>query len=136
MNDRDWRAIIGGTSHDIVEKFAGLADCELFYIHADERGLAVTLGFDVLAEPGLVSQIGGEDWHNAIKFYVELGAARSIAIRGWSYIPATSFCMRELSDDLYAAHIAGDGFTIDVSCAGCRRRRPVVRTRRGVTRDG
>ncbi|MFI5685745.1 Imm50 family immunity protein [Streptomyces sp. NPDC051636] len=58
-------------------------ECNLFYVHLDERGRSVTLGFETRNLP----ETRPEDWvakgFNALEFYLVFTDVQGIQVTGW-----------------------------------------------------
>jgi hypothetical protein len=58
-------------------------ECSLFYVHIDERGNSVTLGFDTRRLPGNPPEEWQSARFNAVEFYLLFTEIEGLRISGW-----------------------------------------------------
>ncbi|MFJ1972164.1 Imm50 family immunity protein [Streptomyces sp. NPDC087903] len=57
--------------------------CDLFYVHIDERGSSVTLGFDTRNFPSSPAPEWEEKGLNAFEFYLVFAGVERLRVTGW-----------------------------------------------------
>src|SRR3954469_26073447 len=57
--------------------------CDLFYVHIDERGSSVTLGFDTRNFPSSPAPEWEEKGFNAFEFHLVFAGVQSLRVTGW-----------------------------------------------------
>ncbi|MFJ4282477.1 Imm50 family immunity protein [Streptomyces massasporeus] len=60
-----------------------LESCEVSYLHIDERGSSVTLGFSAAQRPSHPSDEWLEKGHNTLEFYVLFAGVQDLLIERW-----------------------------------------------------
>ncbi|USQ83236.1 immunity 50 family protein [Streptomyces phaeoluteigriseus] len=113
MNGSDWASILG-ESRFLGELYAGGSpapeQCELFYVHLDERGDSATLGFETRVLPAAPRPEWREKPYNRFEFYVLLGGLTGFVADGWGSSEAASFDVSVVSDKEIAVRLgSGQG---------------------------
>jgi hypothetical protein len=88
----DWLQLLASPQY-LGELYDGsppsLEACDLFYVHIDERGNSVTLGFDTRSFP--VNPL--EEWEgkelNAFEFHLVFSDVAGLQVTGWGASEAT-----------------------------------------------
>ncbi|MEW1643069.1 Imm50 family immunity protein [Streptomyces sp. NPDC091219] len=86
MDDSDWQRTLRSEAFlgDLYEGTPpAIGQCRLFYVHMDERGLSVTLGFDTAALPPNPSPEWHEKTYNRLEFYLEFSGVTGFRVHGW-----------------------------------------------------
>jgi hypothetical protein len=100
------------------ESFASLSECELYYLHFDEREPEVIAGFYLHnASSGLVHRLGGSPEDNTVSFFVSFRNVREFCVNGWGTVRATVFEMDFLADGFFSVNIYGDETSISLACS-------------------
>ncbi|MEC4014882.1 Imm50 family immunity protein [Streptomyces sp. H27-D2] len=85
MSTSDWPKFLTEPReiHELFDRPPVLSQCDLFYLHIDERGTSVTLGFDTkhLPDHPLPEWTKGE--FNAFEFFLTFSPVTHLNISGW-----------------------------------------------------
>lgn len=102
MSACEWPSILG-TSHFLGELYAGdpptPEQCELFYVHIDERGDSATMGFVTGSLPSNPRPEWREKPYNRLEFYLLFGDLTGFLVNGWSASEAESFDISAESEE-------------------------------------
>ncbi|MEV7241671.1 Imm50 family immunity protein [Streptomyces sp. NPDC093248] len=94
MGASEWQRILGDPSM-LGELYGGrspaLDECELFYVHADERDNSVTVGFDTARVPSYPRSEWGEVAYNRFEFYLLFSDVTGFQVNGWGMREARDF---------------------------------------------
>ncbi|KAB1977407.1 Imm50 family immunity protein [Streptomyces triticiradicis] len=92
----DWSRLLASPEYlrDLYNDTPPSADsCDPFYVHIDERGTSVTLGFDTRTLPVNIPA----EWHgngfNAFEFHLVFGGVEGLRVTGWNAAAAGSIDM-------------------------------------------
>jgi hypothetical protein len=99
--------------------------CELSYVHLDERGDSVTLGFSTRQLPPNPPASWRDTEYNTVEFYVVFSGVHDLRVRGWG--PEQAREVEVTPDDAGRTRVqlgrqgAGIGFLAqDVTVTRCR----------------
>jgi hypothetical protein len=108
MNGSDWASILGD-SRFLGDLYAGGSptpeQCELFYVHLDERGDSATLGFETRILPSIPRPEWREKPYNRLEFYLLLGGLTGFVVDGWGASEAASFGISAVSQEEIAVSL-------------------------------
>ncbi|WP_282696372.1 Imm50 family immunity protein [Streptomyces sp. CC208A] len=86
MSGSEWVGLLAGND-GVRERFGalpGLDACDLFHCLIDERGVSVTLGFDVRpAPPALLEEWREKKEANAFEFFLTFTSVTDLYVSGW-----------------------------------------------------
>ncbi|WP_279634631.1 Imm50 family immunity protein [Streptomyces bobili] len=113
MSGSDWASILTD-SRFLGGLYAGcpptLEQCELFYVHLDERGDSATLGFETRLLPSAPRPEWREKPYNRLEFYLLLGGLTGFVVDGWGPAEAAGFDITAVSDKEIAVRLgSGQG---------------------------
>lgn len=100
------------------EYFALLEQCELYYLHFDEREPSVITAFYLQGDQPTLDSLGAEPGHNTVSFFVSFSNARNFKIRGWSHVPASTFSLESIGNGCLEVGIKGNGTDVAFVCSG------------------
>jgi hypothetical protein len=100
------------------EYFALLGQCELYYLHFDEREPSVITAFYLQGDQSTLDSLGAEPGHNTVSFFVSFNDARNFKIRGWSHAPASIFSLESIDSGRLEIGIQGNGADVSFACSG------------------
>ena len=83
---------------DLYDSPPDLSRCDLFYVHIDERGNSVTLGFDTSHLPARPLPEWQEKDFNAFEFHLKFNSVSELRVSGWS-APALKTVLMSARDD-------------------------------------
>ncbi|MFF2204272.1 Imm50 family immunity protein [Streptomyces sp. NPDC058145] len=86
MAASEWQRLVGDPSvlGGLYEGHSpALDDCELFYVHADERDNSVTVGFDTMRLPSCPRLEWSEVAYNRFEFYLLFSGVTDFQVNGW-----------------------------------------------------
>ncbi|MFH8577298.1 immunity 50 family protein [Streptomyces zaomyceticus] len=85
MSVSDWTDLLVDPSpiRDVFPSPPDLDECGLFFVHIDERGTGVTLGFDTDRVPDDLLHENGHTPANAFEFFVLFTAVTALRVEGW-----------------------------------------------------
>lgn len=108
MTGSDWRATLArGSGSDVSpDEFATLAECDISYVHIDERGRNITMACEAASSPNM-----------SVEFYVVFNETREVRAAGWSHEVPTRFTLRQDPDTTCLVSIAGPGTELTFRCA-------------------
>ncbi|MGW5368434.1 Imm50 family immunity protein [Streptomyces sp. NPDC004009] len=93
MGASEWRRLLGD-AHLLGGLYEGRPptpdECELFYVHADERGDSVTVGFDTRRLPSCPDTAWGDVTYNRFEFYLSFFDVADLRVTGWGAREARS----------------------------------------------
>jgi hypothetical protein len=107
MTASDWRAVLarGSGSSFSSNEFATLAECDVFYVHIDERGPSITAACEVALAT-----------NRSLEFFVVFNNVREVRVVGWSYEKANRFTLRQDAEATYLVDIVGPGTELTFQC--------------------
>ncbi|MFJ9730794.1 Imm50 family immunity protein [Streptomyces sp. NPDC101171] len=112
MGASEWQRLLGGPSM-LGDLYGGRApaldECELFYVHADERDNSVTVGFDTVRLPSHPRSEWSEAPYNRFEFYLFFSDVADFQVNGWS--------MRE-ARDIHVATAPGGAISVSFGDTG------------------
>ncbi|MFJ4690027.1 Imm50 family immunity protein [Streptomyces sp. NPDC088766] len=82
--------------------------CDLFYVHIDERGDSVTLGFETVHLPSHPLPEWSEKPYNRLEFYLLFCGVTEIAVAGWTASEAESFGVSAVPEKEIAVRLGRD----------------------------
>ncbi|MEV8586766.1 Imm50 family immunity protein [Streptomyces sp. NPDC051180] len=87
MDASDWTSLVE-SAKGITDLYATPPSlnggaCELFYVHIDERGTSVTLGFETSAMPSYPPAAWTAKEYNTLEFHVKFTGVKGLRIAGW-----------------------------------------------------
>lgn len=92
MGASSWRKILGSPGF-LGELYEGIpptvTQCDLFYVHIDERDDSVTLGFDTRSLPSNPHPEWLERPYNSLEFYLIFSDVTEFRATGWGRIEAS-----------------------------------------------
>lgn len=109
----DWvpLLLVTGDSAGLLELYDGtpppLDSCSLFYVHLDERGDSVTLGFETERLPPKPPSEWRQKPFNTFEFHLVFGGVKGLRVRGWGPAQAKEVAL-----------IGRDGGQVDVTLGG------------------
>jgi hypothetical protein len=100
------------------EYFAALGECELYYLHFDDREPGVIAGFYFHNASGdLVRRLEGSPGDNTVSFFVSFRDVREFSVNGWGVARASVFTLDFIDDGLLAVGIRGEETRISFACS-------------------
>lgn len=111
MSVSDWVSLLGGFRF-LGELYPDVPpapeQCELFYVHIDERGDSVTLGFETGRLPSHPPPEWSEKPYNRLEFHLLFCGVTEIAVAGWTAAEAESFGISAVSEKEIAVRLGRD----------------------------
>lgn len=85
MSDSEWARVLAspGGLGDLYDRPPGPRQCELFYVHLDERGDSATLGFTTREMPPKPPPSWRDTDINTFEFYVVFSGVHELRVHGW-----------------------------------------------------
>lgn len=100
------------------EYFAALRQCELYYLHFDEREPSVIAAFyHDHAGPELLCSLGAAPDHNTVSFFISFQDVQEFEMEGWSYIQASLFSLDVACDGLLEVNASGQDTNFSFVCS-------------------
>ncbi|MFM9447663.1 Imm50 family immunity protein [Streptomyces acidiscabies] len=126
MSVSDWVEILG--SSDALGRFYGDSvpspdECKVFYVHVDERGRSVTVGFETRNMPSRPVEAWLEKPYNTLEFCLLFSGVEDFSVNGWSSVEAARFDVAVQLDGAILVVLGGEG-------SGIRFRAAVVALRK------
>ncbi|MDX3385737.1 Imm50 family immunity protein [Streptomyces niveiscabiei] len=112
MSVSDWGRILG--SSDALGALYGDSvpmpeECELYYVHVDERGSSVTVGFETRNVPSRPGEAWRDKVYNTLEFYLLFSGVREFSVNRWSSAEAERFDVAIEVDGGVAVVLGGEG---------------------------
>ncbi|MET8979202.1 Imm50 family immunity protein [Streptomyces sp. NPDC004539] len=94
MSASDWGEILA--SPDSLGRYYGdsvpaAGDCRLFYVHVDERGESVTVGFQTEVMPAYPADAWLGVEYNTLEFFLFFPGVEEFSVDGWGSVEAARF---------------------------------------------
>ncbi|WP_328454307.1 immunity 50 family protein [Streptomyces sp. NBC_00386] len=107
----DWSRLLAspeylGDLYDRTPPSAG--SCDPFYVHIDERGTSVTLGFDTRILPVNSPAEWHEKGFNAFEFHLAFGGVEGLRVTGWNATAAGSIALT-VHEELFEVALGSPG---------------------------
>ncbi|MGH7964375.1 MAG: Imm50 family immunity protein [Candidatus Binatia bacterium] len=104
----DWATLLTSPHalYEMYESPPDLSSCDLHYLHIDERGSSVTLGFDTRQLPPQPPADWQEKGFNAFEFYLLFLDVENLQVEGWRH-PARKAIRMTLQSDKRVVVSAG-----------------------------
>jgi hypothetical protein len=123
MSAPEWQRLLAD-SRFLGELYEGSAPapeaCELSYVHLDERGDSVTLGFDTRHLPSRPDQGWHESPYNRFEFYLLFSGVTDFQVNGWTDSEAREVNIRATPEALIAVSLGHEGSGIDFRASSMR----------------
>jgi hypothetical protein len=94
--------------------------CQLFYVHIDERGDSATMGFVTSTLPSNPRPEWREKPYNRLEFYLLFGDLTGFLVNGWSASEAESFDISAESEEEIAVRVGREQAGISFRASSVR----------------
>ncbi|WP_416975126.1 Imm50 family immunity protein [Streptomyces sp. 4F14] len=84
-------------------------ECKPYYVHVDERGSSVTVGFETRNIPSRPDREWRGGDYNTLEFYLLFLGVRNFSVNRWSSVEAARFDVGIQSDGGVSVVLGGDG---------------------------
>ncbi|MFM9610866.1 Imm50 family immunity protein [Streptomyces sp. V2] len=112
MSVSDWGRILG--SFDALGVFyegdvPGPGECKVYYVHVDERGTSVTVGFETRNVPSRPHETWRDKVYNTLEFYLLFSGVREFSVSRWSSVEAARVDMAVGAGGGVSVVLGGEG---------------------------
>ncbi|MFE9626858.1 Imm50 family immunity protein [Streptomyces sp. NPDC006527] len=123
MSASDWSTILG-RSQFLGELYSGAPptpeQCELFYVHIDERDNSATIGFVTSNLPANPRPEWRERPYNRLEFYLYFCDLTGLLVEGWSASEAQNFDISAVSEEGIAIRVGREKAGISFRASSLR----------------
>ncbi|MGW6056385.1 Imm50 family immunity protein [Streptomyces sp. NPDC055189] len=115
----DWPTLLTSPHalYEMYESPPGLSSCDLHYLHIDERGSSVTLGFDTRQPPSQPPADWQEKGCNTFEFYLLFLDVENLQVNGWRHPSCKTIRMTLLSDERVSVSAGHTGSSLEFSAS-------------------
>ncbi len=123
MNASEWQRFLADP-HFLGEFYAAspptLDECELFYVHVDEREDSVTLGFDTRCLPSHPDPEWHEKPYNRFEFHLLFSGVVDFQVSKWTDVEAREVNVRATPGDVISVSLGHDDSGISFRASSMR----------------
>jgi hypothetical protein len=114
MSASDWQRLLASPGYlgELYDVPPSPDSCDLFYVHIDERGDSITLGFDTRNFPSSPPVEWQEKGLNAFEFYLTFTDVEDLCVSGWGPPAVKNIELAPQGNGRIAATISSEGSSI------------------------